>query len=275
MANPAFEIIPDAADDLVRPLLREDLIWNCFALADLAPLHRQYARVPVALAEGGAAAGGCLIYERGAIRSLMPFGAAEAIRAVLASVALPVEALLMLRREDRPVFEEQYIGLKPAQQMIRMAVDAQHFRPAAAPSGYSIRPLNARDYPAGDALYQLWPGGPAGVADYPEGDTAGSWHDNGELHALAALMAVSAVDRVGLVGGVFTHPDARGKGLAKAVTTAVCARMFDLGCELALLNVLAANEPAIRAYAALGFAEATSYVTVHGRLKACGQPGRS
>src|SRR5687767_8958340 len=109
MANPAFEIIPDAPDDVVRPVLREDLIWNSFALADLAPLHRQYARVSVALTEKGAAAGGCLIYERGAIRSLMPFGAAEAIRAVLASVALPVEALLMLRREDRPVFEEQYI----------------------------------------------------------------------------------------------------------------------------------------------------------------------
>jgi ribosomal protein S18 acetylase RimI-like enzyme len=56
-----------------------------------------------------------------------------------------------------------------------------------------------------------------------------------------------------LVGGVFTHPDYRGRGLATRGVAAWAGRLFEAGLERMALHVSATNTPAIRAYERAGF----------------------
>ena len=55
------------------------------------------------------------------------------------------------------------------------------------------------------------------------------------------------------VGGVYTPPELRGRGLARAVVGGALAVARDEGVPLAVLFTDVANEPARRAYLALGF----------------------
>ncbi|RLF22800.1 MAG: hypothetical protein DRN15_08125 [Thermoprotei archaeon] len=54
------------------------------------------------------------------------------------------------------------------------------------------------------------------------------------------------------VGNVYTHPDYRGRGYAKAVTSAITRDAVQSGAK-ALLHVAEDNIPAIRVYKALGY----------------------
>ena len=53
---------------------------------------------------------------------------------------------------------------------------------------------------------------------------------------------------------MLTHTDHRGRGYAKAVTSAVTAELLRY-CDEVVLNVRSDNPPAIQAYSRLGFAE--------------------
>lgn len=81
----------------------------------------------------------------------------------------------------------------------------------------------------------------------------GFWgvRENGRLVAMAG-------ERLRLPGftevsGVCTHPDARGRGYARALSAAAAARIFARG-EVPFLHAYAANTAAIGLYEALGFA---------------------
>jgi predicted GNAT family acetyltransferase len=65
------------------------------------------------------------------------------------------------------------------------------------------------------------------------------------------------------IGGVFTHPEYRGRGLARGVTGAVARDLVDAGVQLLALNVKQDNVPAIAAYRALGFTVHRPYLEGH------------
>jgi len=60
------------------------------------------------------------------------------------------------------------------------------------------------------------------------------------------------LNEVWIIGGVFTHPDFRGRGYAKIVTSAITQNALNSGA-IAFLQVREDNIPAIRAYKALGY----------------------
>ena len=60
--------------------------------------------------------------------------------------------------------------------------------------------------------------------------------------------------RLAVVGNVFTHDEFRGRGYAKAVTSAVTAELLRT-CDQVVLNVRSDNPPALQAYARLGYRE--------------------
>lgn len=62
---------------------------------------------------------------------------------------------------------------------------------------------------------------------------------------------------VWVVGDVFTHPDYRGRGYAKAATSAITGDAVSSGA-VAVLHVASGNKPAIRVYRALGYKVAHS-----------------
>lgn len=102
-------------------------------------------------------------------------------------------------------------------------------------------------YRPGDARVVRW----AAVAD-PEG---GLDQDGG----LAAVLAVTR-QRTGAwhLNDVATHPDRRGRGLARALCAQVCVDAFEAGAPAVTLGMYTGNEPAARVYSALGFVRVRS-----------------
>ena len=74
--------------------------------------------------------------------------------------------------------------------------------------------------------------------------------DGGRLVSVAC--AFFRMPEVWPIGNVYTHPDYRGRGYAKTVTSAITRDALSSGAW-ALLQVAEDNEPAIRVYKALGY----------------------
>lgn len=75
--------------------------------------------------------------------------------------------------------------------------------------------------------------------------------DSGELIACAADTTASC--GVGHLSSIAVHPQARGRGLAKAVTAALTRELFEQGCDLVTLGMYAVNAAGRGVYDALGF----------------------
>lgn len=73
---------------------------------------------------------------------------------------------------------------------------------------------------------------------------------NGELVSIAC--AYIRMPRVWIIGDVFTHPNYRGRGYAKIVTSAITRDAIISGAK-ALLHVERNNMPAIKVYKILGY----------------------
>lgn len=81
---------------------------------------------------------------------------------------------------------------------------------------------------------------------------AGIYAHGGELHAVAADTSGDA--SVGHISSVATHPMARGRGLAAAVTAALTRDLLASGAAVVTLGHYAGNAVAERLYDRLGFA---------------------
>jgi ribosomal protein S18 acetylase RimI-like enzyme len=81
----------------------------------------------------------------------------------------------------------------------------------------------------------------------------------GELVSMAGLHVRSVRYRAAALGNVATHPDARGQGLGRAVTAALCRRLLDRGISRIGLNVREANTAGRRLYEGLGFSTHLRY----------------
>ncbi|HEX9201672.1 MAG TPA: GNAT family N-acetyltransferase [Acidobacteriaceae bacterium] len=117
------------------------------------------------------------------------------------------------------------------------------------PANATLRLLAAADAPAMLELAKLTEPGPFGRRTHELGTFFGIF----EADRLVA-MAGQRIHLPGFteVSAVCTHPDARGRGYARAVMLEVIAEIARRG-ETAFLHVFAANEAAIRVYEGLGF----------------------
>ena len=80
--------------------------------------------------------------------------------------------------------------------------------------------------------------------------------DDGQV--LACGQSAAEADLVGLYD-VFTHPQARGQGLARRLCSRLLAQAHAAGARVAYLQVDADNEPARAIYRRLGFSDAYAY----------------
>lgn len=85
----------------------------------------------------------------------------------------------------------------------------------------------------------------------------GAW-DRGRLIASAGCHVASERYGVAAIGGVFTHPEHRRRGLGAVVTSELLRRLHGR-FETIGLNVETSNEPAIRVYDRLGFRRVFQY----------------
>lgn len=122
-------------------------------------------------------------------------------------------------------------------------------REAAAASDRGIERLTEADAPAMLALATLTRPGPFAARTPSLGEFWGV-KERGVLVAMAGERMKH--DGFTEVSGVCTHPDVRGRGLARTLSAFVAARIVERG-ETPYLHAYATNTPAIRLYESLGF----------------------
>ncbi len=122
-----------------------------------------------------------------------------------------------------------------------------------------VRRLGEGDLEALRSLYvEAYPGNWFDARMLQTGQYFGGF-EGGRLRAVAGIHVFGPEQGVAALGNVATHPGARGRGWASAVTTAVCRSLRTAGVGLIGLNVRADNAPAIACYRRLGFSKVAAY----------------
>lgn len=234
----------------ILPLLEIDRTWAAYALCDLDPPYRQNARLVAAFA-GADALAVILLYSLPGVTAVLPYGNDRGIEAIFSEYdLLPHEAILFLRHDRLSLVRSTYYFPNPME-MWRMVVSKADFRPFLQPNIRVVR-LTPADAPRLHAFYSRW----EHVEFIPEMLEYGIYYaaeSSGEIIAVAGTHVVSHWCGLAAIGGVLTHPEWRGRGLATAVTGGVVSALLDIGIESVFLNVRQDNAPAVAAYRRLGF----------------------
>jgi len=230
----------------IAAFLRRDRLYAAYALGDLDGPNR--ARVAWALAHDDAGQPTALaMHHEGLVpQPLFLMGAPAGCRAILDGVLKPRDAYLQATELQEAALRDLYELDSPIV-MLRMAVDRHTFTPFAGPADR----LTALDIDDLNRLYQLgYRGGfPASVVE--DGVYYGV-RVRGRLVSAAGTHAINPREEIAVVGNVMTHVDYRGHDFAKMVTSAVTADLLARVTDVAL-NVHADNDPAVAAYARLGY----------------------
>lgn len=122
----------------------------------------------------------------------------------------------------------------------------------------SVERLGPADAAELDAVYATEPGAGFFLPHMLDGGVFFGIRDGGQLVSVAGTHVLSDDYGVAAIGGVFTVPSLRGRGLARVVTSAVAATLVERVSTIGL-NVTSANDPARRVYESLGFSAVFSY----------------
>lgn len=245
-----WQVREEADDSAVHTLLERDRVWNSFALADLLPPMRAYTRFPVAARPGEPPSALLLIIEHPDFTTVSPFGATGGVGVILAATRLPQTPLIQTPAEHRAALEAIYQPAPIWREMLRMVVTAATFRPQTATEPVTL--LTVAELGEVERLLRLNEESPF-RPDLLDQQSFFGLHADGKLRAIAGTHVVAEPYGIAVVGNVFTHPDARGRGYAGMVTSAVVAHLLERGCRDVVLNVFANNAPAIAVYQRLGF----------------------
>lgn len=266
-----LEVRSDAPFEQVRAFLERDVPSHVFVLADLAPPYARFARLATAHDPAGTIVATCLLYEFPGDASLVPSGSEEGIRAILSAIELPAETLLVISGVDRLVLRDYFITIGDFRTIQRMSLVPADFKSATCRPGISVELIEPTTYNEVNSLYGAHG---ASMDLYPDGTVYGVRDPDGHLSSIAVATAMNGVEGIGTIGGAFTHPLLRGKGLAKAVVSRACDHWFDLGRRNIYLNVARDNLAAISVFSALGFRDRLTYEVVPVRRATTSGPER-
>ncbi|MCB9435876.1 MAG: GNAT family N-acetyltransferase [Anaerolineales bacterium] len=240
--------IPLTEKPLLRSFLEQNRALYAYGLGNLELLESEVVSYNGVFVDNQL--DGVALLWRGEVTPVLVLCANEtAAHALLTDEAMPHQVHVMTPANLQPALETHFSTLE-VDRLWRMAVTAPEFERAAPRAG--LRRLTVSDLDAVNALYR---------AEHiimsaqrlTEGVFYGFEDKNQQLIAIAGTHAVAPSVNIGIVGSVYTTPEARGQGLATLTTGAVTEELFRLGIDLVALNVLQTNTPAIRAYQKLGY----------------------
>jgi ribosomal protein S18 acetylase RimI-like enzyme len=243
----AIDAVPTRDRGLLREFLERDRLRAAYAVCDLD--MKEFGRTKWGVAtEHGAPIAVVLEYGGLTPQPLFVAGDPEGVSAVLRDVIRPRIVYLAADESHLPAVERHY-RVDPGPQMVRMVVNRQRFEPVYGP----VIRLTPADIVELNRLYGL------GFAGWLPADSiaSGVYYGvrlGGRLVAAAGTHVISGEARMAAVGNVMTHGDFRGRGFAKATTSAVTQELLRM-CDDVVLNVRSDNPPALAAYRALGYRE--------------------
>ncbi len=231
--------------DLLRSFLERDRLRAAYAICDLD--EREFAKTKWGVARSGGETV-AVVLEFGGLtpQPLFVMGDAEAIAAILRDVIRPRLVYLAADASHLPAIDRIY-RIDSGPQMVRMVVNRRTFEPVHGP----VTRLVPQDIFDLNRLYGL------GFAGWLPADSIanGVYYGvrvAGRLVAAAGTHVISPQARMAAVGNVMTHVDFRGRGFAKATTSAVTHELLQT-CDDVVLNVRSDNPPALAAYRSLGY----------------------
>jgi len=227
--------------------LERDRLYAAYAIGDLAPGLFEWSTWALA---GQAGQTQALVLHFRALTppALFVIGSPEGLAHILRDCLCPTPVYITCRSQHLPVTRAFY-DWQDTIPMWRMVLQPVQFPPCATAC---IR-LQAADYARLSALYALGGGDAFTLAQLQHGVFYGIEFD-GHLVAVAGTHLVSPEYSVAAIGNVFTDPAHRGRGYARAATSAVISSLLQSGIRDIVLNVSQANEAAIHIYEKLGFA---------------------
>jgi ribosomal protein S18 acetylase RimI-like enzyme len=232
---------------LLREYLERDRLFAAYAICDLA--EREFPRTRWGIATiGDRPIAVAMEYGGLTPQPLFVMGDVDGVAAILREIVRPRAAYVAAKRETLPAVAQHY-RVDPGPEMIRMWVDRSTFQPSMA-RVERLLPVEVGEL---NRLYQLGFAAWLPATAVAEGVYYGI-RVNGRLVAAAGTHVINRDAGLAVVGNVLTQVDHRGRGYAKAVTSAVTAELLR-SCDEVVLNVRADNPPAIAAYRRLGYQE--------------------
>ena len=246
-AQTDYVVRPLSDPDEIRKLLAPHRAYAAYAIGQLQPGLIEKTQWHLAR---GAAGDALLLHSQGGLgNALFTLGVGEPLEAMLQLYPGPRHTFLTCQTRQQETALRHFV-LPVASTMARLHVDRERFQPVEG----DVRRLTGRDVHRINSLYRA--DGTAAFYTAANIDRAiyyGAFED-GRLVAVGGTHVVSALDEIGVVGNVFTHPLYRGMGFGRRVTGAVTHDVLE-SCREAVLSVDPANVAAVRAYERLGFHE--------------------
>lgn len=237
----------------IRSILAPRVEYTAYALGQLEPALFPRTRWFYARGTTGT---GLVLHSRGGLGdATFVLGDPDAVSAILSIYPGTAQTYATCQPQHLDSLR-RYYRLANQQPMIRMGVTRAEFTPVHTAnvtvlSGIDIRKVNSLYGSEGGPSYYI-----------PEHIESGVYRgvvEDGRLVAVAGTHVVSRQEGVAVVGNVFTHPSARGKGYATATTSSVTETLLGY-CDHVVLTVDPNNIPAVAAYARLGFREVCQLV---------------
>jgi GNAT superfamily N-acetyltransferase len=230
---------------VIRRLLEPQRSYTAYALAQLDPRMFPRNKWYHAAGPNGEA---LLLHSKSPLGSaLFALGDATAIDAALSLHPGPRFAFGSLMIEHKSIARKYFLMTRP-QLMLRMTIDRDTFQPTET----TAHRLARSDIGAVNRLYSLEGGPTAYRKEHLEDAVYYGIFEGPDLISIAGTHVISEAERIAVVGNVFTHPQYRGRGLAKATTSAV-SRALLTNCDLVALTVEEANTAAVAVYSSLGY----------------------
>jgi GNAT superfamily N-acetyltransferase len=247
LGDRAISVVASRDRALLRTFLERDRLRAAYAICDLDEKEFHKTKWGVAYERGEPIA---VVLEYGGLtpQPLFVTGDAEGVAAVLGDVIKPRIVYLACDETHLGAVSRQY-KVDPGPQMVRMVVNRQSFRPIYGPV-IRLEPSDIADL---NRLYGL------GFAGWLPSDSIanGVYYGvrvAGRLVAAAGTHVISRDAGMAAVGNVMTHHEFRGRGYAKATTSAVTQELLRM-CDDVVLNVRSDNPPALAAYRGIGYGE--------------------